>query len=140
MISPLHNGRMRLTPKRIAPIKLLLARELRRELTIAERKVWELLRNRRMLGYKFRRQHVIDGFIVDFYCRELKLVIELDGLGHTDPEHVDYDVARTAHLELKGLLVIRFRNDGVSEEKLRKLLEDLSYRSPSPRSGEGAGG
>ncbi len=93
-----------------------------------------------MLGYKFRRQHVIDGFIVDFYCRELKLVIELDGVGHTDPEHVDYDVARTAHLELKGLLVIRFRNDGVSEEKLRKLLEDLSYRSPSPRSGEGAGG
>ena len=56
-----------------------------------------------MLGYKFRRQHVIDGFIVDFYCRELKLVIELDGLGHTDPEHVDYDVARTAHLELKGI-------------------------------------
>jgi very-short-patch-repair endonuclease len=81
---------VRLTHKRVQQVKLRRARELRRELTIAERNAWEILRNRRVLGFKFRRQHVIDGFIVDFFCKELRLVIELDGAGHADLEPADY--------------------------------------------------
>src|SRR5438270_10969478 len=64
---------MRLRHPPIPQPKLRRARELRRELTIAERKVWDMLRNRRMLNLKFRRQHVVAGFIVDFYCAELRL-------------------------------------------------------------------
>jgi very-short-patch-repair endonuclease len=128
---------MRLTPKRINPIKLRLAREFRRGLTIAERKVWDLVRNRRLLGFKFRRQHVIDGFVVDFYCPELKLVLELDGAGHAELDRLAYDAARTEHLEMKGLLVARLRNNEVSEERLNELVRKLSDRPPSPRSGEG---
>jgi len=69
-------------------------------LTIAERKAWEILRDRRMLGFKFRRQHIIHGFIVDFYCHELKLVLEIDGKGHASPDRVQYDAARTQRLEM----------------------------------------
>jgi very-short-patch-repair endonuclease len=90
-----------------------------------------------MLGFKFRRQHVIDGFIVDFYCRELSLVLELDGSGHRNPEQAEYDAVRTAHLGMKGLLVVRFRNEEVSEKALERLVQNVAHRSPSPRSGEG---
>jgi very-short-patch-repair endonuclease len=106
-------------------------------LTIAERQAWEILRNRRLLGFKFRRQHVIDGFIVDFYCPELRLVLELDGSGHGELEQAEYDAVRTAHLEMKGLLVVRFRNEEISEKALKRLVQNLAHRSPSPRSGEG---
>jgi len=131
---------MRRYAKRPNPIKLRLAKNLRRESTIAERSVWEIVRNRRLLGFKFRRQHVIDGFIVDFYCPELKLVLEIDGRVHEDPENIAYDAARSAHLELRGLLVARFRNDEVCEERLRQLIRELSSRPPSPQSGEGERG
>jgi very-short-patch-repair endonuclease len=133
----LYYLRMRLTPRRIRQLKLGRARELRRELTIAERRAWEILRNRGMLGFKFRRQHVIDGFIVDFYCRELGLVLEIDGAGHVDPEQSEYDAARAAHLEMRGLVVARIPNDQVSEKTLEKLVRDLTRRSPSPQCGEG---
>jgi very-short-patch-repair endonuclease len=131
---------MRLRHRPIAALKLQRARELRRELTIAERRAWELLRHRRMLGLKFRRQHVIDGFIVDFYCAELRLVLELDGAGHTDKMRSEYDAARTTHLQSRGLRVIRIDNAVMREEALRILLRDLVRRPPSPRSGEGVRG
>ena len=107
---------------------------------MAERRAWDLLRNRRMLGLKFRRQHVIAGFIVDFYCAELRLVLEIDGGGHSSGVQSDYDDARTAHLESRGLRVIRIPNDALQEDSLKRLLQDLPRRSPSPRSGEGVRG
>jgi len=131
---------MRLRRPPIPRPKLQRARDLRRDLTLAERRTWELLRNRRMLGLKFRRQHAISGFIVDFYCAELNLVFEIDGTGHASMMQSGYDAVRTAHLESRGLRVIRIPNGAVREDALKSLLEDLTRRSPSPRSGEGVRG
>ncbi len=72
------------------------ARELRQPQTPAERKLWSRLRNQRLGGFKFRRQHPIDRFIVDFYCATCHLVVEVDGDSHT--EQAEYDAARTAWL------------------------------------------
>ena len=93
-----------------------------------------------MLGLKFRRQHVLAGFIVDFYCAELRLVLELDGDAHSDAAQSDYDDARAKCLATRGLQLIRIKNANVSEETLRAQLANLTGRSPSPRSGEGARG
>jgi very-short-patch-repair endonuclease len=75
-----------------------------------------------MLGLKFRRQHVIGAFIVDFYCAELRLVLELDGTPHERGARVEYDAKRTKHLEATGLRVIRMRNRDVCPERLARLL------------------
>ncbi|PYP16153.1 MAG: hypothetical protein DMD54_10800 [Gemmatimonadetes bacterium] len=130
---------MRRWVSRAREAKILRARELRRKLTIAERKAWEILRDRRMLGFKFRRQHIIHGFIVDFYCHELKLVLEIDGKGHASPDRVQYDAARTQRLEMSGLQIVRLRNREVGKETLRDLVQSLAHRSPSPRSGGARG-
>jgi 5-methyltetrahydrofolate--homocysteine methyltransferase len=97
------------------------------------------LRNR-SLGYKFRRQHPIDRFIVDFYCAEAKLCIEIDGASHLEPSQVKYDAARTAWLEDGGYTVIRFTNHDVRykmnvvlDEILKTIEKILS--SPSPAGG-----
>lgn len=88
-----------------------LAREFRREPTRAEDTAWQMLRNRGVAGLKFRRQHAIDRFIVDFYCRELELVVEIDGEVHqyTRAE----DALRQEFLESLGLAVLRFTNEEV---------------------------
>ena len=112
--------------RRIPPTKLQRAREFRRSPTAEEATVWSLLRNRRMLGLKFRRQHVIDGFIIDFYCAELQVVLEIDGGIHENLKQSEYDAARTTCLEARGLRVIRVGNDDVSEHTLRRLLHDLT--------------
>lgn len=88
-----------------------LAREMRRHPTAAERALWEVLRDRRLLGMKFRRQHAIGRFIVDFYCADAQLVIEVDGMIHQQTQEADAE--RTAYLEARGLRVIRFRNTDV---------------------------
>ena len=103
-------------------VKLAIARQLRRESTPAERFAWSLLRRRGMLGLKFRRQHVLRGFIVDFYCPQLRLVLELDGAPHDDPACVGYDLARTAFLVEIGYRVLRLHNREVSRERLEQLL------------------
>ena len=72
---------------------LNLARELRRSQTDAEELLWGLLRNRRLGGYKFRRQQVLGHFILDFYCPQVRLAIELDGGGHAEPSQSRYDSA-----------------------------------------------
>ena len=71
------------------------AHELRNNMTDAEKLVWKELKNRRVFKTKFRRQHPIDIFIVDFYCHEFKLAIEIDGEIHLDKEIVEYDDGRT---------------------------------------------
>ena len=93
-------------------------------MTDAEYKFWDMVKNRKMLGLKFRRQQVIDGFIVDFYCDSLGLCVEIDGEIHTYEKQVVYDKAREDVLELRGLHVIRFKNDEVlsgSEVILKRI-------------------
>ena len=89
------------------------ARELRQNLTPAEKYLWKQLRARRFEGYKFRRQHPVGGYIVDFYCHKSSLVIEVDGQNHETKESKMYDDERTKTLEANGLRVIRFSNTGV---------------------------
>ncbi len=110
------------------PIQITFARDLRKNQTPAEIKVWSRLRNRRLLGFKFLRQHPIvvekyngrTGFyIADFYCSEKKFVIELDGLIHTF--QVDYDKARDVLMNELGLTVFRITNDDVEKNVFRVL-------------------
>lgn len=88
-------------------------RELRQESTEAEKLLWAELRNRKLKGLKFRRQHPLDKFIVDFYCNEKKLVVELDGSIHDERVNKDYDDARTAMLAGLNVIVLRFKNEEV---------------------------
>jgi very-short-patch-repair endonuclease len=97
---------------RIHPVILAYAREMRQPQTTAEENLWRVLRNRQT-GFKFRRQHPIGRFIVDFYCAEAKLLIEVDGDSHLEPNQIEYDRARTDYLEDLGYRVIRFTNDNV---------------------------
>jgi len=100
------------TRHRIHPTIRQFARELRQPLTPTEATLWRQLRNRN-LGFKFRRQHEIKFFIIDFYCAEVKLCIEIDGASHLEKEQQEYDAARTEYLESLGRKVIRFTNDDV---------------------------
>ena len=104
--------------------RFALARELRLRPTPAERHAWTLLRNRGILGLKFRRQHVLHGFIVDFYCPGERIVIELEGDMHDAEAQRDYDRARAGFLEAAGYRVIRMRNRDASREHLEPLLQD----------------
>jgi very-short-patch-repair endonuclease len=94
--------------------KRQFARQLRREMTPQEAKVWERVRGRRLGGFKFRRQQVIDGFISDFYCAEVGLVLELDGAVHQD--QVEYDANRDRVIAEKRLTVARVPNDRIDNE------------------------
>jgi len=100
------------------------ARELRHNPTPAERHAWTLLRNRGILGLKFRRQHVLHGFIVDFYCASERIVIELEGDVHDTAAQRDYDHARVGLLRAAGYRVIRVRNRDVSREHLEGVLRE----------------
>ena len=101
-------------------------RELRQESTKAEKLLWAELRNKKLNGLKFRRQHPIDKFVLDFYYHERKLAIELDGSIHDVKVNKDYDEARTAMLGELGIYTLRFRNNEVInniESVLRKINE-----------------
>ena len=100
----------------IGPRKVLKARELRRRQTNTEKILWDKLRNRRLCGYKFRRQHIINDFIVDFYCAEKRLIIELDGLYHKDQFQELKDNDREQELRDSGYSVIRFYNDHIEND------------------------
>jgi very-short-patch-repair endonuclease len=89
------------------------AKELRKNMTESEQVLWKQIRNRRRWNLKFRRQHPIGNFIADFYCHEIKLVIEVDGEIHDLPENKEYDIGRNAEMEDMGIAVIRFTNDEV---------------------------
>jgi very-short-patch-repair endonuclease len=96
-----------------------LARQLRHQQTLAEQKMWWLLRSRAFNGYKFCRQYLIGPFIVDFCCRKRKLVIELDGSQHADNQ--DYDRERTFYLQQRGYRVLRFWNRDLLNEQNQVL-------------------
>jgi len=120
---------------RYIPYKLSLtkkARENRNNPSKAEKKMWyEILRNKEFENYKFVRQKPLDNFIVDFYCSELSLAIEIDGDFHA--EQIDYDVLRTKKLNSCGIEVIRYTNlevinnvKGVYDDLKRKVAERKS--------------
>ena len=90
------------------------AKALRREMTPWESKLWVHLRANRLGGFHFRRQQIIDGYIVDFYCHAAKLIVEVDGSGHLDQQ--EYDQARDTHLTALGLKVLRFFNSDVDQD------------------------
>ena len=89
------------------------AKELRRRTTRAEKLLWDKLKNKQLLGFKFRRQHPIMIFIVDFYCHKAKLIIEVDGPIHNLKENKEYDLGRTHELEELGLRLLRFTNEDI---------------------------
>ena len=89
------------------------ARYLRKNMTPQERKLWGVIRNRQFYGYRFLRQYVIDIYIVDFICREKKLIIEIDGGQHNEPKNLEYDKQRSLYLESKGYRTIRFWNNEI---------------------------
>lgn len=106
-----------------------LAQQYRREQTPAEFFLWSRLRFRQINGVKFRRQHPIDRFIVDFYCHEAKLIIEVDGAIHD--YSVEDDAIRQEFLESIGFEVVRFRNEEVFndlERVVREILEKIKVR------------
>lgn len=99
----------------------IIARKLRSEMTFSEKKLWyEYLRNNK---HKFLRQKPIGNFIVDFYCHELKLAIEVDGETHILNNEIDYDVLRTNNLNEYGIKVIRFWND-----EILKAFENVIFK------------
>jgi aminoglycoside/choline kinase family phosphotransferase/very-short-patch-repair endonuclease/GTP:adenosylcobinamide-phosphate guanylyltransferase len=120
-------------PRKIPDRLLTFAREMRGRQTDAEGLLWHVLRGRNLLGFKFRRQHPIENYILDFYCPELELAIELDGGQHAD--NVDYDTRRTVFLQTKGIKVLRFWNNDVlarTVEVLEEICRHLPIEMPSP--------
>ncbi|MEX2235047.1 MAG: endonuclease domain-containing protein [Cyclobacteriaceae bacterium] len=103
-----------------APAKhFYFSRENRKVPTKAEEILWDALRNRRLHGYKFRRQHPVWNFIADFYCHECRLIVELDGEYHNAIDQKQYDEGRTYELNELKIIVIRFTN--------REILEDIDF-------------
>ena len=102
-------------------------KKLRKNLTPAEATLWTYLQRKQLKGRKFRRQHSIKNYIVDFYCATEKLVIELDGAVHLDFAQQNYDEERTENIEKLGFTVIRFENKLIFEDKERVLNEICSY-------------
>jgi very-short-patch-repair endonuclease len=107
----------------VVPEKQRQARQLRREMTPPEKHLWQSLRANRLGGFHFRRQQIIDGYIVDFYCHAADMVIELDGPIHKGKKV--YDEHRQKYLESQGLTVLRFTNQQVLEEIELVLAEIL---------------
>jgi very-short-patch-repair endonuclease len=106
------------------------ARELRKEMTPAEKKLWQILRGTQLDGLYFRRQHAIGSYIVDFICIQAKLIIEIDGSSHLEQE--EYDKERTRWLEEeKGYRVIRFTNNDVLRNT-NGVLEAIREAAKSP--------
>ena len=118
------------------------AKELRNRLTSSEKILWDHLKSKSFGGFKFRTQHPIKNYIVDFYCHKIRLVIELDGGIHDSIDQKEYDIGRTFELEEFGLKVIRFRNEEIFEN-INLVLDSIASNFPPPqpspeREGEGS--
>ena len=111
------------------------ARRLRQSETWAEKMVWRWLRNRRFSAYKFRRQHPIDKYVLDFFCEEAELNIELDGSQHGLPDQRRHDLERAAFLQMRGIKTLRFWNSQLRREgqSIRDtIFYELQSRAPRP--------
>ena len=105
------------------------AQALRRADTPAEEKLWEILRDRKVLGLKFRRQHPVGPYVADFYCHELKLILEIDGSVHNEAQQMAHDQNRDANLTTLGYTILRFTNDEVFLD-VRDVLNRIAARAP----------
>lgn len=120
----------------ISPKFTRVARTLRKNDTWAERLLWQWLRDRRFSAYKFRRQHTYPPYVLNFFCLEAMLNIELDGSQHGAPEQLLRDAQRDALLETKGIKVLRFWNHRLRSEKdtVRDTIwQTLQERAPQPQ-------
>jgi len=109
------------------------ARRLRKNMTNSEKLLWEKLKGKQICGLRFRRQHPIDIFIADFYCHEVRLVVEIDGEIHNQQE--EYDDGRTAEMEKFGIKMIRFKNYEVEkdiENVVEKIISKVNQLLKSP--------
>ncbi len=112
------------------PAKTKRAKQLRKDMPSAEIKLWREVNRRQLGGFKFRRQHPVGVYFLDFYCPELKLCIELDGDQHSDTREQKRDAKRTACLNEHGIEVIRFWNNEVYDNidgVLEAILDQASY-------------
>src|SRR5580765_2472048 len=117
------------------PKTTTLARNLRKRDTWAEKLLWSWLRDRRFSAYKFRRQHSFGPYILDFFCVEAFLDIELAGMQHGRPDQQKADAQRDSWLEARGVKVLRFWNSGLRRERdsIRKTIwQALQARAPRP--------
>ena len=99
-------------------------KKLRSNMTEPEIILWSRIKNKQILGLKFRRQHSIGPYIVDFYCPDIRLAIEVDGGHHNQEENIIYDEERTAYLNSLNIKVIRYWNNEVAKE-INNVIEDL---------------
>lgn len=125
------------------PDVLKKAKELRKQETKAEKILWNKLNKNQLMGFQFRRQHPLNHFIADFYCHDLKLVIEVDGGIHQLPENNEYDIERSEILSTYGIKVIRFSNDQVMKDidnviqHIKEFATSISFEAlKSPASGD----
>ncbi|WP_204366345.1 endonuclease domain-containing protein [Comamonas sp. B-9] len=114
-----------------ADVKVQQARALRQASTTAEQLLWRHLRNRQLAGAKFRRQHPLGPYILDFVCLEQGLVVELDGGQHADLQAQAYDQQRSAWLQQQGLRVLRFWNHEVVQQTNEVLARVLQALTPA---------
>ena len=110
----------------------LLARRLRRNQTSAEQALWACLRNRQLGNAKFRRQQPFGRYILDFYCSESHLAVELEGSVHDQANQVEYDAVRYAEIEQAGIKVLAFKNEEVFQDLERVLTQIGDALTPSP--------
>jgi very-short-patch-repair endonuclease len=117
--------------QKITSTKHEIAKEMRRNMTPEEKILWQYLRSNRLNGLHFRRQQIIDGFIVDFYCHAVGLVVEVDGEIHD--QQIEYDLERDRILSARGLCVLRVKNEDVRnnlDEVLRWISHACEKTSP----------
>jgi very-short-patch-repair endonuclease len=127
----------------VSSAKVQRAKELRQNMTEAEKALWQAVRANRLNGWHFRRQQIIGGFIADFYCHAAALVVELDGGIHKSQQ--EYDQERTELIKTYGIEVVRFKNETVLTQ-LPQVLQEIDHlcrersnsNTPSPQ-GKGPG-
>jgi very-short-patch-repair endonuclease len=101
-----------------------IAKQLRKRATIAENVLWQRLRRKNVGGFKFRRQHHIGRYVVDFYCADLKLIIELEGGIHEKVDQKEYDSVRFKEFDAMGYKCLRIKNEEV-KENVEKVIEKI---------------
>lgn len=123
--------------------KTRLVREMRQRQTESEALLWERLRGRQVGGLKFRRQHPIGRFIADFYCSDARLIVEIDGGYHHEPQQQEFDREGEAQFTGRNLTVLRFSVDAILQQidtVLLQISELPLYRDEVAAKGEGVGG
>ena len=119
-----------------------LAKDLRKRMTVAEVILWGYLKQKQIMNFDFDRQRPIDEYIVDFYCKELRLAVEVDGITHDPPDAYVADITRQQRLESLGVRFLRFRDEEIKEniqnviitiQEWIRMNQDLSEEpTPSP--------